>query len=199
MLESTPSLQRLIDELRRLPGIGRKTATRLAFFILQQPEHEVRNLAQALADVKQNVSLCGRCFNITETDPCQICRAQERDDTIVCVVEQPQDLLAIERGHDFHGRYHVLHGVLSPLDGIGPDNLRIPQLLLRLEQSRIAEVLVATNFSMEGEATALYLSKILQPLGVKVTRLAHGIPMGGDLEYLDAATLSGAIAHRQQM
>ncbi|MFA5699860.1 MAG: recombination mediator RecR [Desulfuromonas sp.] len=199
MLESTPSLQRLIDELRRLPGIGRKTATRLAFFILQQPGHEVRNLAQALADVKQNVSLCGRCFNITEVDPCKICCAQERDDTILCVVEQPQDLLAIERGHDYHGRYHVLHGVLSPLDGIGPEDLRISQLLQRLEQSRIAEVLVATNFSMEGEATALYLSKVLAPLGVKVTRLAHGIPVGGDLEYLDAATLSGAIVRRQQM
>jgi recombination protein RecR len=199
MLDSTPSLERLIDELRKLPGIGRKTATRLAFFILQQPERDVSELALALRDVKQNVRLCSCCFNITESDPCRICSAPERDDTIICVVEQPQDLLAIERGHDYHGRYHVLHGVLSPLDGIGPDDLRIPQLLQRLERGRIEEVLVATNFSMEGEATALYLSKVLHPLGMRVTRLAHGIPMGGDLEYLDAATLSGAIARRQQM
>lgn len=199
MLDSTPSLERLIDELRKLPGIGRKTATRLAFFILQQPERDVSELARALRDVKQNVRLCSCCFNITETDPCWICSASERDDTIICVVEQPQDLLAIERGHDYHGRYHVLHGVLSPLDGIGPDDLRIPQLIQRLERGSVEEVLVATNFSMEGEATALYLSKVLHPLGVKVTRLAHGIPMGGDLEYLDSATLSGAIARRQQM
>lgn len=199
MLDSTPSLERLIDELRKLPGIGRKTATRLAFFILQQPERDVSELAQALRDVKHHVRLCSSCFNITETDPCPICRAPERDAAMICVVEQPQDLLAIERGHDYHGRYHVLHGVLSPLDGIGPDDLHIPQLLQRLEQGGVDEVLVATNFSMEGEATALYLSKILHPLGIKVTRLAHGIPMGGDLEYLDAATLSGAIARRQQM
>ncbi|MFO7831212.1 MAG: recombination mediator RecR [Desulfuromonadaceae bacterium] len=199
MLDSTPSLERLIDELRKLPGIGRKTATRLAFFVLQQPQRDVTELAQALRDVKDNVGLCSCCFNITETDPCPICRAAERDDAMICVVEQPQDLIAIERGHDYHGRYHVLHGVLSPLDGIGPDDLRIPQMLQRLKEGGIDEVLVATNFSMEGEATALYLSKILHPLGVKVTRLAHGIPMGGDLEYLDAATLSGAIARRQQM
>jgi recombination protein RecR len=199
MLDSTPSLERLINEFRRLPGIGRKTATRLAFFVLQQPEPEVTELAQALRDVKHNVRLCSWCFNITESDPCPICRAPERDEAMICVVEQPQDLLAIERGHDFHGRYHVLHGVLSPLDGIGPDDLRIPQLLRRLETGGVEEVLVATNFSMEGEATALYLSKVLHPLGLKVTRLAHGIPMGGDLEYLDAATLSGAIARRQQM
>jgi len=199
MLNSTPSLERLIDELRKLPGIGRKTATRLAFFVLQQTERDVTELARALRDVKHNVRLCSCCFNITESDPCPLCRAPERDDAMICVVEQPQDLLAIERGHDYHGRYHVLHGVLSPLDGIGPDDLRIPQLLQRLDQGGVEEVLVATNFSMEGEATALYLSKVLSPLGVKVTRLAHGIPMGGDLEYLDAATLSGAIARRQQM
>lgn len=199
MLDSTPSLDRLIVELRKFPGIGSKTATRLAFFVLQQPERDVTELAQALRDVKLNVCLCSCCFNITESDPCAICRAADRDDAMLCVVEQPQDLLAIERGHDYHGRYHVLHGVLSPLDGIGPDDLRIPQMLQRLEQSEVDEVLVATNFSMEGEATALYLSKILPSRGVKVTRLAHGIPMGGDLEYLDAATLSGAIARRQQM
>ncbi|MDY0291266.1 MAG: recombination mediator RecR [Desulfuromonadaceae bacterium] len=199
MLESTPSLGRLIEQLCKLPGIGRKTATRLAFFVLQQPQHDVTELAQALRDVKHNVHLCTRCFNITESDPCPICRAPERDTAMICVVEQPQDLLAIERGHDYHGLYHVLHGVLSPLDGIGPDDLRIPHLLERLGQGGVEEVLVATNFSMEGEATALYLSKIIHPLGIKVSRLAHGIPMGGDLEYLDAATLSGAIARRQQM
>lgn len=199
MLESTPSLGRLIEQLRKLPGIGRKTATRLAFFVLQQPQRDVTELAQALRDVKHNVHLCTRCFNITESDPCPICRAAERDAGMICVVEQPQDLLAIERGHDYHGLYHVLHGVLSPLDGIGPDDLRIPHLLERLGQGGVEEVLVATNFSMEGEATALYLSKIIHPLGIKVSRLAHGIPMGGDLEYLDAATLSGAIAKRQQM
>ena len=199
MLDSTPSLERLITELRRLPGIGRKTAMRLAFFILRQPEHEVHELSQSLRDVKLKVRLCSCCFNITESDPCPVCMANDRDDSIICVVEQPQDLLAIECGHDYHGRYHVLHGVLSPLDGIGPDDLHIPQLLERLEHEQVAEVLVATNFSMEGEATALYLSQILKPRQITVTRLAHGIPMGGDIEYLDAATLSGAISRRQQM
>ncbi|MBN2644669.1 MAG: recombination protein RecR [Desulfuromonadaceae bacterium] len=199
MLDSVPSLTRLIAELGRLPGVGRKTATRLAFFILQQPEGETQALARALADVKQRVMFCSQCYHVTETDPCLFCRAPDRDEALLCVVEQPQDLLAIERGGGFHGRYHVLHGALSPLDGIGPDALRIPQLIERVKRTGIREVLVATNFTMEGEATALYLSRLLRDFPVRVTRLAHGIPMGGDLEYLDSQTLSGALARRYEI
>ncbi len=197
MLDSVPSLTRLIAELGKFPGIGRKTATRLAFFVLQQAPEESQALADAITDLKRSVGYCSRCFHVTEQDPCRLCCAIDRDDELLCVVEQPQDLIAIERGHAYRGRYHVLHGVLSPLDGIGPDDLTIAQLMARLVDEKFSEVIVATNFSIEGEATALYLARLIQPLGVKVTRLAHGIPMGSDLEYVDAATMGHAIEKRR--
>lgn len=199
MLNSIPSLTRLTVELGRFPGIGRKTATRLAFYILQQSEVEAQALIGAIADVKAKVGYCSCCFHVTEQDPCSVCQAVDRDDNLLCVVEQPQDLMAIERGHSYRGKYHVLHGVLSPLDGVGPDDLKFDALVERIRQGGIEEVIVATNFSIEGEATALYLSRILHPLGVKVTRLAHGIPMGSDLEYVDEATVGRAIEARRDI
>jgi len=199
MLDSIPSLTRLTVELGRFPGIGRKTATRLAFHVLQQSEAEAQALVAAINDVKTKVGYCSCCYHVTEQDPCPLCQATDRDDTLLCVVEQPQDLMAIERGHSYRGRYHVLHGVLSPLDGVGPDDLKIEALVERIRQGAITEIIVATNFSIEGEATALYLSRILQPLGMKVTRLAHGIPMGSDLEYVDEATVGRAIEARRDI
>lgn len=197
MIDSIPSLTRLTAELSRFPGIGRKTATRLAFFVLQQSQAESQALVDAIVALKSSVGYCSRCFHVTEQDPCPLCCAADRDDGLLCVVEQPQDLLAIERGHSYRGRYHVLHGVLSPLDGIGPEDLKIAQLLERVRSEKIAEVIIATNFSIEGEATALFLARQMEPLGVKVTRLAHGIPMGSDLEYVDAATMGHAIEKRR--
>lgn len=199
MLDSIPSLTRLTVELGRFPGIGRKTAARLAFHVLQQTDAEASALVNAINDVKARVGYCSCCFHVTEQDPCSLCQAADRDDTLLCVVEQPQDVMAIERGHSYRGRYHVLHGVLSPLDGVGPDDLKIDALVERIQHGVIEEIIVATNFSIEGEATALYLSRVLQPLGLKVTRLAHGIPMGSDLEYVDEATVGRAIAARRDI
>lgn len=199
MLDSIPSLARLIAELAKFPGIGRKTAARLAFFILRQSPDEARALAGAILDLKAKVRFCSICFNITESDPCPLCTNPGRDDTILCVVQEPQDLIAIERSHSFHGRYHVLHGALSPLDGIGPEDLKITELLTRLKGGTIREVLVATNFSVEGEATALYLARLIQPLGARVTRLAYGIPMGSELEYVDEATVNRAVEGRREL
>ncbi|MCD6526197.1 MAG: recombination protein RecR [Desulfuromonas sp.] len=199
MLSSIPSLTRLVAELGKFPGIGRKTATRLAFYVLQQSDAQAQALMDAIHDVKQNVSYCSRCFHVTEQDPCALCTAMDRDDALLCVVEQPQDLMAIERGHAYRGRYHVLHGVLSPLDGVGPDDLKVDELVERVRRGCVEEVIVATNFSVEGEATALYLSRMLQPLEVKITRLAHGIPMGSDLEYVDEATVGRAIEGRRDI
>ncbi|MDY0191776.1 MAG: recombination mediator RecR [Desulfuromonas sp.] len=199
MLDSVPSLTRLTAELGKFPGIGRKTAARLAFFVLQQSPEESQSLVDAITDLKRSVGYCSCCFHVTEQDPCQLCCATDRDDELLCVVEQPQDLIAIERGHSYRGRYHVLHGVLSPLDGVGPDDLKISQLMGRLAEGKFKEVIVATNFSIEGEATALYLARLIQPLGIKVTRLAHGIPMGSDLEYVDAATMGHAIDKRRDL
>lgn len=199
MLDSIPSLARLIAELAKFPGIGRKTAARLAFFILRQPAAEAQALAGAILDLKAKVRFCSTCFNITESDPCPLCTDPGRDDTILCVVEEPQDLIAVERSHSFRGRYHVLHGALSPLDGIGPEALKITELLTRLKGGTVREVLVATNFSVEGEATALYLAQLIRPLGVRVTRLAYGIPMGSDLEYVDEATVNRAVEGRREL
>lgn len=199
MLDSIPSLARLIAELAKFPGIGRKTAARLAFFILRQPDAEAQALAGAILDLKAKVRFCSTCFNITESDPCPLCTDPGRDDTILCVVEEPQDLIAVERSHSFRGRYHVLHGALSPLDGIGPEALKITELLTRLKGGTVREVLVATNFSVEGEATALYLAQLIRPLGVRVTRLAYGIPMGSDLEYVDEATVNRAVEGRREL
>ena len=199
MLDSIPSFARLIAELSKFPGIGSKTATRLAFFLLRQPPAEAEALAGAILDLKRHTRFCSVCFHITETDPCTLCTDQARDSRLLCVVEEPQDLLAIERSHSFPGRYHVLHGALSPLDGIGPNDLKIPQLMERLRQDAIDEVLVATNFTVEGDATALYLARQIQPLGIRVTRLAYGIPMGSELEYVDEATVNRAIEGRREI
>lgn len=199
MVESTPSFARLVAALGKLPGIGQKTATRLAFFILRQSPAEAQALATAIVELKEKTRFCSRCFHLTESDPCPLCTDPARDDRQLCVVEQPQDLLAVERSRSFRGRYHVLQGALSPLDGIGPEQLRIKELLVRLQDHAVEEVVVATNFSVEGEATALYLARLLQPLGMRVTRLAHGIPLGSDLEYIDEATVNRAVEGRREI
>lgn len=189
----------LIEAFSRLPGIGPKTAARLAFFLLRAPEEEVYALADAIRELKERTIFCSRCFNISETDPCAICSSTERDRSIVCVVEEPSDVLAIERTREHRGLYHVLHGALSPVDGIGPQQLKVTELLARLQVEPVQEVLVATNPNLEGEATAMYLARLLHPLGVRVTRLAHGLPVGGDLEYADEVTLSRSLAGRREM
>jgi recombination protein RecR len=188
-----------VAELGKLPGIGGKTATRLAFHLLRRPQEDVEALAAALIAMKQNLSFCRRCFNISEGEYCSICLNASRDESCLCVVQEPQDLIAIERSHGYRGRYHVLHGALSPLDGIGPEDLKIPQLLARLKNEEIVEVVVATSFTVEGEATALYLARLLKETGLRVTRPAHGIPMGSDLEYIDSATVQLAIDSRREL
>jgi recombination protein RecR len=199
MLDSIPSFARLVAELAKFPGIGQKTATRLAFFILRQPSIEAEALASAIQELKAKVLFCSNCFHITESDPCPLCTDPGRDDRLLCIIEEPQDLIAIERSRSFRGRYHVLHGALSPLDGVGPDELRISELLARLGSGQVQEVVVATNFTVEGEATALYLARLIRPLGIRVTRLAHGIPMGSDLEYVDEATVNRAVEGRREI
>jgi len=190
---------RLIEALQRLPGIGPKTAQRLTFFLLKRPIDEVRELSEALIAVKERIVYCRSCFNVTDEDPCHICADPARDDRVMCVVEEPNDLLAMERTGEFRGRYHVLLGALSPLDGIGPEDLKVRELLTRLEQGATAEVILATNPNVEGEATAIYLAKLLRPLGVRITRIARGLPVGGDLEYADQVTLSKALEGRREI
>jgi recombination protein RecR len=190
---------RLIEALQRLPGIGPKTAQRLTFFLLKRPADEVRELSQALLGVKERIVACRVCFNVTDDDPCRICSDPRRDAALLCVVEEPNDLLAMERTGEYRGRYHVLLGALSPLDGIGPDDLKVRELLARLDAGGIAEVILATNPNVEGEATALYLGKLIRPLGVRVTRIARGLPVGGDLEYADQVTLSKALEGRREL
>jgi recombination protein RecR len=190
---------RLIEALQRLPGIGPKTAQRLTFFLLKRPLDEVRELSESLMAVKEKIVSCQTCFNVTDEDPCRICADVARDARVLCVVEEPNDLMAMERTGEFRGRYHVLLGALSPLDGIGPDDLKIRELLRRIEAGEIAEVILATNPNVEGEATALYLAKLLRPLGVRITRIARGLPVGGDLEYADQVTLSKALEGRREM
>lgn len=194
-------IARLIQQLGKLPGIGEKTATRLAFHILRSPESYARELAAALLEVKERIRLCSVCMNLTERDPCAVCSDVRRGTTSICVVAQPTDLLAIERAGGFRGHYHVLHGVLSPLDGIGPDDLRLRELLLRLQSATppIEEVIVATSPNVEGEATALYLARVLKPSGVRVSRIASGVPIGGELEYADAVTITRALEGRRDM
>lgn len=192
-------IQRLVQRLARLPGIGEKTATRLAFHILRSPEAHARELAQAIVEVRERIRLCSSCCNLTEADPCGICGDTRRDGHTLCVVAQPADLIAVERSGTFRGRYHVLHGVLSPLDGVGPDDLRIGDLVRRLADGQVTEVIVATSPNVEGEATAMYLARLVKPLGVKVTRIASGVPIGGELEYVDQITLSRAIDGRREM
>jgi recombination protein RecR len=190
---------RLIEALQRLPGIGPKTAQRLTFFLLKRPAEEVRELTESLKAVKERIVSCRICFNVTDEDPCRICSDPRRDEHVLCVVEEPNDLLAMERTGEFRGRYHVLLGALSPLDGIGPNDIKVRELLGRLEAGRVTEVILATNPNVEGEATALYLAKLLRPLGIRVTRIARGLPVGGDLEYADQVTLSKALEGRREI
>ena len=193
------AVQDLIDELGRLPGIGPKSAQRIAFHILQSDPTDGQRLADAITRVKATIRFCERCFNVSEQDRCRICRDERRDGTLLCVVEEPRDVVAIERTHEFRGRYHVLGGAISPIDGIGPDELRIRELVRRLDDEDVAEIIIATNPNVEGEATASYLSRLLQPLGVRVTRLASGLPVGGDLDYADEVTLGRAFSGRQDV
>lgn len=192
-------LGQLYEELRRLPGVGSKTALRLAYHIIDLPEAEVKALAQALLQAKTGIKICQRCFNLSDGDLCEICRDKQRDQSLICVVEDPQDVIAMERSHSYKGVYHVLHGVLSPLDGVGPDKLKIRELLLRLQQEEVKEIIIATNSDVEGEATASYLASLLKPLGLTVSRIAHGLPVGSDLEYADEVTLSKALENRRSM
>ncbi len=192
-------LARLINELSKMPTVGPKTAQRLAFHILSLSPEEARALAEAILDVKARMRHCSTCFTITDVDPCAICSNPTRADSVLCVVEDPRDVIALERTREFRGRYHVLHGAISPLDGIGPDELKIPELLARVRAGGVEEVIVATNPRVEGEATAIYLARILKPLGVRVTRIAHGLPVGGDLEYADEVTLARALEGRRDL
>ena len=193
-------IRRLVQELARLPGIGEKTATRLAFHLLRSPKHQTRDLAQALLDVTEKIRLCSVCMNMTETDPCPTCTDSRRQADVICVVASPSDQVAIDRGGHFRGRVHILHGLLSPLEGIGPDDLRITELVRRLAADPpVAEVIIATSPSVEGESTAIYLARLLKPLGVKVSRIATGLPVGGELEYSDQATIARAMANRAAM
>ena len=193
------AINNLIKELCRLPGVGNKTATRLAFYILKRPKHYAESLAQALLDVKDKVGFCSTCLNLAEHDPCEICSDARRDGSIICVVENPSDILAVEKTRQFKGKYHILHGTISPLDGVGPDDIKIEELVKRVKSSKVQEVIIATNASMEGETTALYLTKVLKPLQVKLTRIASGIPIGSELEYIDPSTLCRAFEARRQL
>lgn len=193
------AVTRLVDEFARLPGIGPKTASRLTFYLLRAPTEQVLSLGAAVTRLKEQIQFCSRCFNITESDPCLVCSDAQRNASIICVVEEPLDMLAIERVGDYHGLYHVLHGAISPVEGIGPDDLRIRELIERVRRSPPAEVILATNPSLEGEATAMYIQRRLAPLNIRVTRLARGLPVGGDLEYADAITLARALEGRQEM
>ena len=190
---------RLIEEFSRLPGIGPKTASRLTFFLLRSSAEQAASLAEALTQMRERITFCSTCFNITEESPCPICQDEGRDRSLICVVEEPLDVLAIERTREYRGLYHVLHGTISPMEGIGPEDLKIRELITRLQAERVEEVILATNPSLEGEATAMYLHRQLVPLGVRVTRLARGLPVGGDLEYADQVTLARALEGRREM
>ena len=195
----SPSIEKLIEAFEKLPSIGSKTAARLAFHILDASEEETKEFVNAIMDAKKNVKYCSQCFNITDNDPCNICSNVNRDHSIICVVEDVRDVVAMERTHEFKGVYHVLHGSISPMNGIGPDDIKIKELLARLMNGGVKEIILATNPRVEGEATAMYISKLVKPLGVKVTRIAHGIPVGGDLEYTDEVTLSKALEGRREL
>ena len=192
-------VSRLIDELSKLPGIGEKNATRLSFHILRSKDEYTIRLAQAIVDIKKNVRACGTCFNITSENPCDICTNNSREQGLICVVEDPMDLIAVERSRVFSGLYQVLNGVIAPLEGIGPEDLTIGPLISRLKENSVKEIIIATNPSVEGEATSLYIARLVKPLGIKVSRIAHGIPMGGDLEYTDELTIGKARRDRKEI
>jgi len=195
----SPSIEKLIESFERLPSIGHKTAVRLAFHMLDLNEEDTKSFIDSIVNAKANLKYCNKCFNISDTDPCPICSSPKRDSSIICVVEDVRDVLAMERTHEFKGVYHVLHGTISPMNGIGPEDIKIKELLNRIGNESIKEIIIATNPRVEGEATAIYLSKIIKPLGIKVTRIAHGIPVGGDLEYTDEITLSKALEGRREL
>ncbi|HAM1482949.1 TPA: recombination protein RecR [Listeria monocytogenes] len=192
-------ITKLIDSFMKLPGIGPKSAARLAFYVLDMKEDDVLDFAKALVDAKRNLSFCSVCGHITDKNPCYICADTSRDRSVICVVQESKDVIAMEKMRDFHGLYHVLHGTISPMDGIGPEDINIPDLLKRLQDDTIEEVILATNPNVEGEATAMYISRLLKPSGIKVTRIAHGLPVGGDLEYADEVTLSKAMEGRREV
>ncbi|MEU91561.1 recombination protein RecR [Listeria monocytogenes] len=192
-------ITKLIDSFMKLPGIGPKSAARLAFYVLDMKEDDVLDFAKALVDAKRNLSFCSVCGHITDKDPCYICADTSRDRSVICVVQESKDVIAMEKMRDFHGLYHVLHGTISPMDGIGPEDINIPDLLKRLQDDTIEEVILATNPNVEGEATAMYISRLLKPSGIKITRIAHGLPVGGDLEYADEVTLSKAMEGRREV
>ena len=195
----SPSIEKLIESFEKLPSIGHKTATRLAFHILNSTEEQTNEFISSILNAKKNLKYCSKCFNISDTDPCPLCANPKRDKSIICVVEDVKDVIAMEKTHEFKGVYHVLHGSISPMNGIGPDDIKIKELLSRLMESQVKEVILATNPRVEGEATAIYLSKLIKPLGVTVTRIAHGIPVGGDLEYTDEITLGKALEGRREI
>ncbi|MBI4651144.1 recombination protein RecR [Candidatus Desantisbacteria bacterium] len=198
-MQNAASLEKLIKELKKMPGVGTRSAERLAFYILKIPLEQAENLREAIKDVKEKISFCEKCFSITEISPCNICRDVKRDSSLLCVVEDPRDLIAIEKTGAFRGIYHVLLGHLSPLKGINPDNIKIKELLIRLTNSPVREIILATNHNTEGEATAIYLTQLIKPLNIKITRLASGVPMGGDLEYIDELTLGKAMEGRREI
>ncbi|WP_126424648.1 recombination mediator RecR [Brevibacillus marinus] len=192
-------VSKLIEGFMKLPGIGPKTAGRLAFFVLGMKEEDVLDLAKALVNAKRQLSYCSVCNNITDVDPCHICRDKQRDRSVICVVQEPKDVVAMEKTREYEGYYHVLHGAISPMDGIGPEDIKIPSLLKRLEDEQVKEVILATNPNIEGEATAMYISRLVKPFGIRVTRIAHGLPVGGDLEYADEVTLAKALEGRRDL
>lgn len=195
----SPSIEKLIESFEKLPSIGNKTAVRLAFYILNAPKEETDEFIKSIQDAKANLKFCSKCYNISDTDPCEVCSDPKRDQTKICVVEDVKDVVAIEKIHEYKGLYHVLHGTISPMDGIGPDDIKIKELLSRLMDGTVKEVILATNPKVEGEATAMYIAKLVKPMGIKVTRLAHGIPVGGDLEYTDEFTLGKALEGRTEL
>lgn len=198
MYQFARPIARLIEDLSRLPGVGPKTAQRLAFHLLSTSRAEALSLANSIVEAREKLRYCSICCNITDVDPCALCTSEKRDPSIICVVEEPQDILALERTREFRGRYHVLHGAISPIDGVGPEDLRIKELLQRLNDE-VQEVILATNPNVEGEATAAYLARLIKPMGIRVTRMAHGVPVGGDLEYIDELTLSRALEGRRDL
>ncbi|MBC9873841.1 recombination mediator RecR [Macrococcoides bohemicum] len=192
-------ISKLIDSFMKLPGIGPKTASRLAFHVLDMKEDDVMNFAKALVDVKRELTYCSVCGHITDTDPCYICSDTTRDRSMICVVEETKDVIAMEKMREYKGMYHVLHGAISPMEGVGPEDINIPSLLTRLKDEEVTELILATNPNIEGESTAMYISRLVKPIGIKTTRLAHGLPVGGDLEYADEVTLSKAISGRTEI
>ena len=200
MSEYSPSIEKLIESFEKLPSIGNKTAIRLAFYMLNTSEEQANEFVKSIQDARKNLKFCSQCFNIADTDPCPICSSAKRDQNVICVVEDVRDVLAMEKTHEFKGVYHVLHGSISPMNGVGPEDIKIKELLARIQNnSDIKEIILATNPRVEGEATAIYLSKIIKPFGIKVTRIAHGIPVGGDLEYTDEVTLTKALEGRREI